>query len=98
MMSDHIVDGISDWAMINACSKNDFMTFSKNGSVIEDEGALKCVNGVPQTSTVNWSFTKDEKKIIVDGDTSNLILLNESSIEISFKSGPELFLIKYKKK
>lgn len=98
MMSDHIVDGISDWSMINACSKDDFMTYSKNGTVIEDEGAIKCVNGVPQTTTVNWAFTKDEKKIIVDGDTSNLSLLNETSIEISFKSGPELFVIKYKKK
>jgi hypothetical protein len=98
MMSDWVVNDVSDWKSVNVCSKDDFSTFKSNGTVINDEGALLCVTGVPQTNTENWSFNAGETKIVIDGDTSDLKLLTENEMAISFKSSFEVTVIKFKKK
>lgn len=59
--------GITDYyANAEACEKDDFLRFNKNGTVVFDEGATKCDAADPQTETSSWAFNSNETEITFD--------------------------------
>jgi hypothetical protein len=48
------------YANLNACEKDDFRIFNEDGTVILDDGEIKCEAGTPQTETGNWAFADEE--------------------------------------
>ncbi len=98
IVSDLLMNGASIYAFMDACSKDDFMTFKTNGTVITDEGATKCAPADPQTSSSNWSFSSDEKKITIDGDLGDLTTLNETDMVVTMMDSTDVIVMKLKKK
>jgi len=54
-------------SFIDACIKDNILTFSANGTVTADEGSTKCNSGDPQTQNFTWSFTTNETVLSVSG-------------------------------
>lgn len=98
IVSDMLVNGTSFFALMDACSKDDFMTFKTNGTVITDEGATKCDAADPQTSSDNWSFSTDEKKITIDGDLGDLTTLTATDMVVTMMDSTDVIVLKLKKK
>lgn len=78
-----------DFFETEECDNDDITFFNANGNMIEDEGAVKCDEGSPQSNTVGtWSFSTDEKQLIVtdtqDGEVRafEVITINSSTLTI----------------
>lgn len=52
---------------INACYKDNIITFSAGGNGTLDEGASKCNSSDPQTTNFNWTLTSNETVLTVTG-------------------------------
>ncbi|MGN6164222.1 MAG: hypothetical protein ACTHOF_06765 [Flavisolibacter sp.] len=52
---------------IPACLLDNSATFNANGTGINDEGATKCDNSLPQTTTFTWAFVNNETAINIAG-------------------------------
>jgi len=72
------------FGLFENCTKDDFIKFNTNFSVIFDEGATKCDPTDPQTETEIWSFGPNESTIIIDGDSLKLGNLNATELKTSF--------------
>lgn len=85
---DHATSGGADvTAFINACYKDNLVTFAANGTGQFDEGATKCNAGDPQTMNFTWSFTTNETVLNVSGaifagqsGNFTIITLNETDL------------------
>jgi hypothetical protein len=93
LMIDQNGDGTGDFPLdseIEACEKDNLITFSANGTGTVDEGPSKCDPQTPQTFGFTWSFKENETIINfptsvvagVEGDVK-LVSLSESSMVIS---------------
>jgi len=51
---------------LNACYKDNIITFLANGSGTLDEGPSKCSSGDPQTRNFTWHFTDNGNTLNVD--------------------------------
>jgi hypothetical protein len=57
---DKAMSGSTDVSgFVNACYKDNVMTFLATGSGTLDEGASKCNSGDPQTVNFTWNFTNN---------------------------------------
>ncbi len=65
------------------CSQDDLVIFQDNGTLINDEGALKCDSLSPQQSTDNYTFSGTTLSIISTTDTTNLINVSITSSTLS---------------
>ena len=76
------------FADMEACTKDDFMTFGADGKGTEDEGATKCDPSDDQTTAGTWSFYQNETKLITttdgDADTADIVELTESTLKLKF--------------
>lgn len=61
------------------CEKDNFLNFSANGKFVANEGASKCQPNNPQTETLDWSWTDNETKIVMDGESSD-VLQNDGNV------------------
>jgi len=95
--SDIIIDGQSFWPLMEACSKDDKIIFQSGGSAVFDEGATKCDPNDPQTETTSWKFIDNDTKLVLDGDTGTIILLNSNSLKLGFDDGGTSGEVHYKK-
>lgn len=50
-----------------ACILDNSATFNANGTGINDEGATKCDDALPQTTTFTWAFVNNQTAINVAG-------------------------------
>jgi len=84
---------------LNACYKDNVMTFQANGNGSLDEGATKCNAGDPQTSNFTWNFSNDGSTLNVTGGifagqsgSFMVVILDETQMilqgTISSPSGP----------
>jgi len=71
-----------DFAFFPPCFKDNFLSFSINGQVVQDEGLTKCDVTDPQTETSTWSFSNNEMNITIDADTYDLMELNNSTLKV----------------
>jgi hypothetical protein len=45
---------------VDACEKDNFRIYDQDGSVVFDDGEIKCEAGTPQTETGSWAFANEE--------------------------------------
>lgn len=51
---------------VDACHKDNVMTFQANGNGTFDEGGAKCNTGDPQTTNFTWNFTNNGSTLNVN--------------------------------
>ncbi len=84
---------------LNACYKDNVMTFQVNGNGSLDEGATKCNAGDPQTTNFTWNFSSNGSTLNVTGGifagqsgSFLVVILNDTQMilqgTISTPSGP----------
>ena len=49
------------------CEKDDIFTFKTDGTMLRAYGAIKCDGNTATNKTVNYSFNKQTKELIIDG-------------------------------
>ena len=85
-------NGVAD--VIDDCQKDDFITFTKDGNYATNPGTNKCyIDDSADSGT--WSFSADEKYLIVDGDSVTLKELSKSRFTISMIDGEYNFEATY---
>lgn len=77
------------FALLPACTIDDITTFNADGTMTVDEGASKCEQGDPQTTSGTWSFIDNESKLstTVDDITQimNIVELTENTLRLSYE-------------
>ena len=88
--SDVKVNGASVASFIDACQKDNILTFLTNGSGTAAEGASKCDPGDPDSNPFNWSFQTNETILFVStpfftggSTTFTIVSLTESQLVLS---------------
>ncbi len=84
------VGGSDVSAFIQACQKDNILTFASNGTGIVDEGPLKCNAGDPQTNPFTWNFLNNETQLFISAtlfsggsSTFNIVTLSETQLVVS---------------
>lgn len=84
------VGGTDVSAFVQACQKDNIITFVSTGSGTLDEGATKCNAGDPQTTPFTWNFASNEtvlhiSAILFTGGSSdfNIVTLSETQLVLS---------------
>ena len=85
-------DGVAD--IIDDCQKDDFLNFAASGAYTFNPGTNKCYSD-DDTYSGTWSFSNDEKYLIVDGDSAKLVELSKSRFTISIVDGDYNFEATY---
>jgi hypothetical protein len=57
--------GVDVSSIVQACQKDNLITFVSNGNGSIDEGASKCSPGDPQTNPFTWNFASSETMLHV---------------------------------
>lgn len=75
---------------IDACYKDNILTFNENGTGTADEGATKCNPGDPQSYAITWNFLGGETQIKIlpvlfpgGSDTYTIVTLSETQLVLS---------------
>jgi hypothetical protein len=71
------------FAQLEPCSKDDTEKFNTGGTGVSDEGATKCDPADPQSSNFTWVFNPSETIITIDGESQNIIQLDETTFKVS---------------
>jgi hypothetical protein len=82
------IDGDGDvdadaYALMDACQKDDYLVFKRDGKYEANEGLTKCDPLDPQSELLDWSFVNEEKELIMDGDRVTIQELTESRLRLS---------------
>jgi len=64
------------------CDLDNFFRFNTNGTYTADEGATKCDTANPQTDTGTWSWAASETKLVLDGDTSDVLTNSGTALKL----------------
>ena len=88
--SDARVSGVSVAAFLDACQKDNIITFQSNGNGTADEGASKCDPGDPATNPFTWSFQNNETVLFIStplftggNSTFTIVDLTETQLVVS---------------
>lgn len=81
------VGGVDASAFVQACQKDNILTFAAAGTGTLDEGATKCNAGDPQTTAFTWSFQASETQLFVSatlftGGNSTFTLVSLSATQL----------------
>ena len=84
------VGGTDVSGALQACQKDNIMTFVSTGTGTVDEGPTKCNAGDPQTNPFTWNFQTNETILFISttlftGGSSNftLVTLSETQLIVS---------------
>jgi len=84
------VGGTDVSAFVQACQKDNIITFVSTGSGTLDEGASKCNSGDPQTTPFTWNFATNETALHISamlftGGSSDftIVALSETQLVLS---------------
>lgn len=84
------VGGSDVSAFLQACQKDNILSFVSNGNGTVDEGPLKCNAGDPQTSAFTWNFLNNETQLFISAtlftggsSTFNIVALSETQLVVS---------------
>ena len=95
---DYDLDGTSStdiFSQYDACEKDNTLLFKTDGTYEADEGALKCDPDDAQMDSGTWAFIENETKMLVDGETIDIIEL--TSTRFSFILGDDEETITFSK-
>ena len=82
---DYDGDGFKETNAFNkmeACEKDDVISFLTGGVWKHDEGALKCDPSDPQTTTGVWSLSTNQTTLNIDGDLMEIKFLSNTSLTL----------------
>ena len=69
------------YAQLPACEKDNVVQVKSDGTYLVDEGSTKCAPTDPQTvETGNWSFTNNETKLNILGESFDIISLSATTL------------------
>ncbi|MDO7848938.1 lipocalin family protein [Hymenobacter sp. M29] len=76
------------YGQFQSCQKDDFIRFEKPNVFKDDEGAVKCTQTDPQTTTGTWVFNSDQTIITItpqggSPQSLNIQELTDSSLKIT---------------
>ncbi len=83
-----VVTTTDEYASFPACEKDNFVKFSTNKTMVQDEGATRCSSGAAQQENYTWDFNSDQTKLLVTAvgstntDTSDLAELSATTLKI----------------
>src|SRR5688500_12114377 len=69
---------------LQACKKDNLVTFSANGTGVNDEGATVCNAGDPQTIPFVWSLSNGDKNLTVDNTTVTIQEITDNTMKVYF--------------
>ena len=78
-------DGTPDtdaYATFEACEKDNYFVFKKDGALETNEGATKCSPNDPQIEMGTWSFSNNETEITIDGILCTIQELTSSKLRV----------------
>lgn len=79
------------YSLMDPCEKDDTEKYNTGGSGVSDEGATKCDPADPQTENFTWAFANNETKLVLDGDTGDILQLDGTTLKIATQvDGSEL--------
>ena len=81
------VGGTDVSSFLQACQKDNTLTFSTNGTGVMDEGATRCNGSDPQTNPFTWNFQNSETTLFVSttlftGGSSTFTLVNLTETQL----------------
>ena len=72
------------YSTFQSCEKDNFSTYNKNGTYVDDEGATKCDPADPQTTPGTWYFSNNETVLVQDSiDTFNVLQNDGNTLKVS---------------
>jgi hypothetical protein len=74
-------------AAMEGCERDDLLIFSKDGTLIIDEGSTKCDPEDSQQESSTWSFQNNEAGIIIDEISGLLQELTQSRMRVQVDLG-----------
>lgn len=100
------VGGINVAGFIQACQKDNILTFQAAGTGTVDEGASKCNGGDPQSSSFTWNFTTNESILHVSAvfftggsNDYNVISITDAQLVgsqmVDFGGGPQNVVVTF---
>jgi hypothetical protein len=100
------VSGFDVAGFIQACQKDNILTFQANGSGTVDEGVSKCNTNDPQTNSFTWNFTSNESILHVSAvfftggsNDYNVISITETQLVgsqmVDFGGGPQNVVVTF---
>lgn len=82
-----LLDGSDLTPLIPGCQIDDLYKFSTDGTLTYDEGPTKCDPADPQTTPGTWSWASNETKLVIDGDTSDVVTNSGTILKLSVDDG-----------
>lgn len=83
-LSSSKTNGVAD--VLSDCDKDDFITMTANGIYTYNPGSNKC-DPSETSETGTWALSNDEKSLLIDGESLDIIELTESKLIISMSNG-----------
>ena len=68
--------------LFQPCELDGFTRFLTDNTYTADEGPTLCDPADPQTTTGAWSWAAGETKLVVDGDTTNVLTNSGTSLKL----------------
>jgi hypothetical protein len=69
---------------LQACRKDNLVTFNSNGTGVNDEGATLCNAGDPQTVPFVWTLSNGDKNLTVDNTTVTIHEITDNTMKVYF--------------
>ncbi|MNJ92880.1 hypothetical protein D3C87_105540 [compost metagenome] len=73
--------GTVTYFAVPECEQDDTFTFKTDGTMVRTFGAKKCEGNTATSKTVNYSFNKETKELIIDGIKYSVAEENKSQFK-----------------
>lgn len=71
-------NGVSIFASVQPCVRDNVFTFKTTGQLNIDEGATKCSSGDPQSADFPWFFFSNEDSISINGFRTKIMEISKT--------------------
>ena len=71
-------NGISIYASVQPCNRDNLFTFKTSGELTIDEGPTKCSPTDPQSANFPWFFFSNEDSISINGFRTKVLEISET--------------------
>ncbi len=87
--TDYQKDGMFEedtYAMLDGCLKDNIYTFQDDGTLIFDEGPVKCYDTDPQTEESTWNFSDHQRKLQWATIESQIEELSQTTLTLKYRT------------
>jgi hypothetical protein len=72
------------YAMYDPCIKDNFYSFHPDGTLVFDNGPIKCYSADPQTNELMWNFSDHQRKLNFGNVEYQVEELTQSTLTVKF--------------